>query len=279
MLNPVSYPAAPVSGYGSYPKMSRQQRTAAFYSDPGRVRQYVGKLKEAINNLADQKGGSILKKDCYEAVKRVYRTAINTDQALQNLHGKWASAQAARQAEANGQQYNKADLYGSPHYTWFINATATCVVNAIINQHAGEIFEYNSAKVNQEAIAHGIDYVKRRYARQIAKWYMFYRPTLLEYLRTVQFGQIAGTPGVADAYNIALEALQNNAKSVGAYLKAKNAMAPMRTIQYTPGRGYIGSTPAKFGRTGGLTLSSVPTSTSEPTSSSSSLTTPVSSRT
>ena len=272
MLNPVSYPAAPSSGYGSYPKPSRQQRTAAFYSDPGRVRQYVGKLKEAINNLADQKGGSILKSDCYEAVKRVYRRAIETDTALQALHGNWAKAQAARQAEENGQSYNKADLYGSPHYTWFINATATCVVNAIINGHAGEIFDYNAAKVNQEAVKHGIDYIKRRYARQIAKWYMFYRPTQLQELANVTFDKITGTPGVAAAYNTALEALQANAKSVGAYLKAKNTLAPMRNMEYTPNRGAIGSTPARLGRTGSITVAA-------PTSSSSSLTTPVSSRT
>ena len=265
MLNQVSLPPAPMM------KKSRAQRRAEFYADSGRVQEYVGKLKKAIDNLADQKGGSILKNDCYEAVKRVYRRAIETDTSLQVLHGNWAASQAARQAEASGQAYNKSALYGSPHYTWFINASATCVVNAIINQHAGEIFEYNSAKVNQEAVAHGIDYIKRRYARQIAKWYMFYRPTQLQELATVTFDKIAGTPGVVDAYNIALEALQHGSKSVGAYLKFKDAMAPMRNIQYMPGRGTIGSTPARLGRTGSISVVQ-PSSSS---SSSSSLNTPL----
>ena len=262
---PVSYPAAPstalaTAGYQSgYARTTKQQRRAAFYSDPGRVQQYVGGLRKAIDNLADQKSGSILKNDCYDAVKRVFSISIPTSPELQVLHGNWQAAQVARQAEAAGQKVNKAELHGSPQYTWFINATATCIVNAIINEHAQEIFLHNYPKVDMEARKNGIDYIKRRYARVISKWYMFYRPTQLQFFYSVPLDKIISTPGVVDAYNLAVAALGH--KSVRQYLKSIGKEDEKVKVPMTPGTGGIGSTPARLGRTGQITVAAPPLST------------------
>ena len=260
---PVSYPAAPpnVSYQSGYSRPSKAQRRAAFYADPARVQQYVGSLRKTIDNLADRAGGSVLKHDCYDAVKRVFSISISTSPELQLLHGNWQRAQAARQAEAAGQKINKSDLYGSPHYTWFINATSTCIVNAIINEHAQEIFIYNYPKVDMEARKNGIDYIKRRYARTITKWYTLYRPTQLQYFYSVSLDQIISTPGVVDAYNLALAALQGSHKSVRAYLKSIGKDEERIKVPMTPGTGGIGSTPARLGRTGQITVAAPPLST------------------
>ena len=220
MLNPVSYPAAPpsypVGGYGGYGK-------SPAYQDP-QVAKTIARLRTKINALADKESGSLLHADMKIVAKRILGQSVANDVNIQALY-QGGTTVTRKSGNVN---------YGSPFYSWFINACATRLTNALIWNYRNEIFHGNlMTKVNEcanSATAKGNDpdaAVKRRFAGVIKNWYLLRRLSILEQARQMSLTDLTSTTGVQGDYNLAMEAKrasQSNPQinTVGKYVKAKN---------------------------------------------------------
>ena len=278
MLNPVSYPAYPVSSIGTQTGGYTYGKSAA-YQDP-QVSRTIARLRTKINALADKESGSLLHADMKIVAKRILGQSRERDRNLQALYQGGTTV-----ARKNGNVE-----YGSPFYSWFMNACATRLTNALIWNFKGEIFHGNlMAKVEACAASAATKRndpdaaVKRRFAGVIKNWYLLRRLSILDMTRKMTLSDLTSTTGVQDDYNLAMaakHASQTNSQinTVGKYIKANKIVAEIQ--QYTVPR----QTPFinRGMQVGGLIPvpePSVMQPSSSSSSSSSSLSTPIPPRT
>ena len=219
---PASYPAAPVGGYGKSPAYQDTQ-----------VSRTIARLKTKIHALADKESGSLIHADMKIVAKRILSQSVATDANLQALY-QGGTTVARKSGNVS---------YGSPFYSWFINACATRLTNALIWNFKGEIFHGNiMAKVetcaaNAATKGHDPDAaVKRQFAGIIKNWYLLRRFSILDMTGKMTLSDLTSTTGVQNDYNLAMaakRASQTNPQinTVGKYIKANNIAIQIQ--QYT----------------------------------------------
>ena len=201
------------------------------FDDP-QVRAYTAKLRERINNLADKGDKSLLTTDALEyCVKPACRAALeaNSNPQLAALY-------------AGGPKRNEVQ-YGHPFYSWFLHAAASQCVTQFIDGNLDDIFgasgnlrqKFNEgvAKVRQNG-GDVANYVKRTFSRPIKTAYVSKRPDIIQNTWVRLSPQILTQPSIQGLLQLALQAKQAGAKSVGAYKRGQGGMRSGMTASFAP---------------------------------------------
>ena len=182
----------------------------------------IAKLRQKLTNLEDLQKGSLIRNDIYKyLVKPVLGDEANrSGTGLNQLRG------PLKQVGKSGRSF------GSPQYTWFLNAATQRVIDSFLLAHAKEIFgRFVDDQNNNKALAGaagytGADgvpgYLKKRCARLIDNWWMYNRLQNIEGFKKITSVHISSLPGANADYQDALNAFKSG-KSVGQYRNGRKS--------------------------------------------------------